>query len=242
VALRRRTRWILIGLATFVVVAGGAYLAFALLAGGSSPPPVSLGASTGESGSTTSTSAGTGAASASELPGTWTVTSNGSLVGYRVREQLGFLPSPTDAVGRTSAVTGTLVIDGTTITSVKVTADLTQLHSDRSMRDQRMHTIGLETDSFPTATFELTSPISFSSVPASGTVVTATAKGNLTLHGVTKAVTLQVQAKSDASGITVVGSLPIVMADYGITPPNIGGFVSVQDHGTMEFKLVFTKS
>jgi hypothetical protein len=40
----------------------------------------------------------------------------------------------------------------------------------------------------------------------------------------------------------VVGSLPILMADYDITPPNVGGFVSVEDHGTMEFQLVFVKA
>jgi hypothetical protein len=34
----------------------------------------------------------------------------------------------------------------------------------------------------------------------------------------------------------------VTMADYGITPPNVGGFVSVQDHGTMEFEIVFTKA
>ena len=61
-------------------------------------------------------------------------------------------------MGRTSTVEGTLTIHGTSLTAVKVTADLTQLESDDSRRDQRMQTIGLETNSFPTATFELTEP------------------------------------------------------------------------------------
>jgi hypothetical protein len=32
------------------------------------------------------------------------------------------------------------------------------------------------------------------------------------------------------------------LADYGITPPDIGGFVSVADKGTVEFQLQFIKS
>jgi polyisoprenoid-binding protein YceI len=125
---------------------------------------------------------------------------------------------------------------------VKVTADLSQLESDDSRRDQRMQTIGLETNTFPTATFELTQPVTFDSVPKDGEVVNTRATGNLTIHGTTNEVTFELQAKWTPDGIVVAGSIPIVMADYGITPPNVGGFVSVQDHGTMEFQLVFVKS
>ena len=134
-----------------------------------------------------------------------------------------------------------MTIAGTTVEAVRATVDMTQLTSDKAMRDARMHTIGLETDRFPSATFALTSPISFASAPDAGTVVTTTATGDLTLHGVTRSVTLDIQAKWTADGITVVGSVPIVMADFAITPPNVGGFVSVEDHGTMEFQLVFAR-
>ena len=37
----------------------------------------------------------------------------------------------------------------------------------------------------------------------------------------------------------VDGSTPIVMADYAISPPTIGGIVSVDDHGVLEFQLTF---
>jgi polyisoprenoid-binding protein YceI len=235
--MSKRGRITIIAVVAAALVAGGAYAAFALLAGGGSPAPVAI--SSGASGGSNATGA---SLTQAQFQGTWNVDRNGSFVGYRVREQLGILPAPSDAVGRTSAVTGTLTVNGLSITAVKVTADLTQLQSDRSMRDERMRTIGLETDQFPSATFELTSPVALSKVPAAGEVVTVTARGKLTLHGVTKDVTMQIKGTLVNGRIEVVGSLPITFADYGIQTPNIGGFVTVQDHGTMEFKLFFAKA
>jgi polyisoprenoid-binding protein YceI len=240
---RRRTNRILIPVAVAIVLIGGAYAAFAFFAGGGSPAPVSLSTTPGGVSSPSAIgSPGGGPTSASDLAGTWELSSNDSFVGYRVREKLGFLPAPSDAVGRTSAVQGSLTIAGTTLRSVKITADLTQLQSSESRRDERMRTIGLQTDRFPTATFELSSPISFDAAPAEGKVVTTEATGNLTIHGVTRRATFRLQAKWTADGIVAVGSIPIVMADYAITPPNVGGFVTVQDLGTMEFQLVFVRA
>jgi hypothetical protein len=41
--------------------------------------------------------------------------------------------------------------------------------------------------------------------------------------------------------VQVVGKVPIQFADYGITPPNIGGFVTVAGEGRMELQLFFLK-
>ena len=236
--MSKRGRIAVIAMVAAALIAGGAYAAFALFAGGSSPAPVAI------SPGWTNRSTGAGSTlTQAEFQGTWNADQNGSFVGYRVREQLGFLPAPSDAVGRTSAVSGTLTVDGLSITAVKVTADLTQLQSDRAMRDARMATIGLQTDQFPEATFELTSPITLSKVPSGGEVVTATARGKLTLHGTTTDVTMTIKGTVVNGRIEVVGSLPVTFADYGIEPPNVGGgFVTVQDHGTMEFKLFFSKA
>jgi polyisoprenoid-binding protein YceI len=88
-----------------------------------------------------------------------------SFVGYRVREQFAFLSAPTDAVGRTSAITGQLTVDGLKVSAVDVTADLRQLKSDKSMRDERLHTMGIQSDRFPSAEFTLTDPIVFPARP-----------------------------------------------------------------------------
>jgi polyisoprenoid-binding protein YceI len=230
----RRTTWVWVVAGAVILALVGGYAVFAVFGSGtSSAPPAALASSSPSP--TSSTSSGSG-----KMSGTWTVQDSDSFVGYRVREQFVSLPAPSDAVGRTSAVTGQLVVDGLQVTAVDVKADLTQLASDKSMRDERMHTMGLETDSFPTAEFTLTEPIVFASRPAEGTVAKQDAKGSLSLHGVTKNVTISLQARWTGDQIEVAGSLPIVFTDYEITPPSIGP-VTVEDHGTMELHLFFER-
>jgi polyisoprenoid-binding protein YceI len=195
------------------------------------------------------TGAAGSAVPAGDLSGTWKVdTSVGSFadftssfVGYRVQETLGTIGANT-AVGRTPNVSGTLTLDGTTITAVDITADLTSLQSDNSMRDGQLRRQSIQTGTFPTSTFKLTSPIELGSVPADGTPITTTATGELTLHGQTKTVQVPIQAQLSGSVVTVVGSLPIVFADYGIEKPASQLVLSIDDHGIMEFQLHFTKA
>jgi len=165
-------------LAVLALGVGGIVYLFA----GSAPAGVSLAASNpGASG-------GLGT-----LDGTWNVdTSTGSFsdfsdtfVGYRVNENLAQVGSAT-AVGRTPKVSGSLTFSGTTISAVKITADLTTLQSDKSMRDGQLRQQALETDQFPTATFELTTPIQLPAAPTDGQTYSVTAQGKLTLHGVTR--------------------------------------------------------
>jgi polyisoprenoid-binding protein YceI len=219
-----------------VLVAGGGYYVFARQSSGG-PPPVSLGSESPIAISSGATSAASGSTN-----GTWTVNGTQSFVGYRVREKLGFLPAPSDAVGRTSAVTGAMTVAGTSVTAVKISADLSQLRSNEARRDEHLQTMGLETDSFPTATFSLTSPITFAKLPAKGEVIKESATGDFTLHGVTKRITIPIQARWDGSTIEVVSSFPVQFSDYSIQAPTIAGFVSVQDNGTVELKLVFTNA
>ena len=41
--------------------------------------------------------------------------------------------------------------------------------------------------------------------------------------------------------IQVLGSLDFPFSDYEINAPNIGGFVAVEDHGTLEFQVNLAK-
>jgi len=228
--------------AVAVVAIAGVVAAFVWNNSGA-PKPVTLSDSNGSgSGSTGLSDSGSGSgSSASSLTGTWKIQTGRTFAGYRVREKLAELPAPSDAVGRTPAVTGTMAVTGTTISAVTISADLSQLKSDRDRRDNAIRMRGLETANFPTATFKLTSPIKLGAV-ATGKVVSTTATGNLTLHGVTKPVQVPLQGKFSGSTIEVVGNIPIQFADFQIQPPNFTGFVTVQDHGTMELDLVFAKS
>lgn len=180
------------------------------------------------------------------LNGTWTIDQtigrfadfSDSFVGYRVDETLAQNRANT-AVGRTAQVTGTLSLDGATISSVDVTADLTRLTSDDNRRDGQLHQQALETDLFPQATFKLTTPIDLGTAPVDGQTITATATGELTLHGVTKTVQVPIQSQLSGDVVTVTGSLEIQFADYQIQQPVSFAILSIEDHGTMEFQLHF---
>ncbi len=188
------------------------------------------------------------AAVAAGLDGTWTVDPSigsfddfsGSFVGYRVTEELVGIGTST-AVGRTPDVTGSLTLAGTTITDATFEADLTTLQSDSGMRDGQLGRQGLETDTYPTATFVLAEPIELDAAPAEGATIEATAVGDLTLHGVTKRVEIPLEARLANGVVTVVGSLPVAFGDYGMTAPESMRVLSIDENGTMEFQLQFTQ-
>ena len=184
------------------------------------------------------------AQTASGPDGTWTVKpgSSDNFVGYRVTEKLFANISESEATGRTDTVTASMKIDGTTVSDVTVTADLRDLQSDNDFRDGRIKSDGLESDQFPEAKFVLTSPITLGAVPAAGETVKAEATGDFTLHGVTQQVTISLEGRWDGKQVQVVGSLPIVFGDYGITTPTAPAVASVDDHGEMELQLFFQKS
>jgi polyisoprenoid-binding protein YceI len=234
---RRRTRVVVIVVAAAALLMGGAAVAYFFLFGGDEPPPVSLSGGDGGAG-------GDAAAAPESISGTWVVVdgdgSNGSFVGYRVTETLFGLGRPSEAVGRTRGVEGTVTIDGTTIASADLTADLSSLSSDDGRRDNVLRGRALETSRHPTASFRLTEPIEIDGIPAPGDPRSITASGELTLHGVTQPVEIPLQAAlvgGDEPMIEVAGGLEIAMADFGIEPPSIAGVVTVDDRGTFEVHL-----
>jgi polyisoprenoid-binding protein YceI len=181
---------------------------------------------------------------ASGVDGSWGVTPGNAdnFVGYRVTEKLPGAIVEQETTGRTNNITATMVIRGGTVTDGTATADLRDLVSDNSLRDSHIKDRGLESNEFPFATFELTEPIEFGPLPEPGKTVTARATGAFTLHGVTRKVKFPVQGRWDGERIQVVGSLPIVFADYDMTPPEVPVVASVDDEGEMEFQLFFQKA
>ncbi len=174
------------------------------------------------------------------LGGTWTVsTSQDSFVGYRVREELAGIGTKT-TVGRTRAVTSTVEFRGTTVTSAAIEADLTQLQSDSGTRDRALRGQAIETDTFPTATFATSRPIELDGVPAEGVPFSVDAVGDLTIHGVTREVTVPIEGQLVGRSVVLVGSIDIVFADYAIDTPSAAVVLSIEDQGEMEFQLFLT--
>jgi polyisoprenoid-binding protein YceI len=192
---------------------------------------------------------GTTSADAGDLDGTWSIDPSvgsfddfsGTYAGYRVEEELASV-GHTTAVGRTPDVTGDLTLAADQVTAASFDVDMTTLQSDKPMRDNTIKGRGLETDSFPKSTFALTEPIDLPAGIADGESASFSATGDLTLHGVTKSVTVDFDAKLDNGTIAIVGQTPIALADYSIDPPTSAIALSVEDQGTLEFQLFLTRS
>ncbi len=194
-----------------------------------------------------STAAG---ATTSNLDGTWTLDRSigsydyaandfsGSWAGYRAQEELVGIGG-TEAIGRTPDIEGTITLGGTQLTAADLSVDLTTLASNESMRDGQLGHQGIQTDQFPTATFVLTEPIELGTIPAEGTPVQVTAVGDLTLHGVTKNVSIPITAVQQGDIIGVSGSITFTWDDFGMTQPSSMKVVSLANDVTMEFQAFF---
>jgi polyisoprenoid-binding protein YceI len=224
-------RVLVAGLVAIVAVFG---LAYFVLFDSDSPPELSL----KEDGTEAP------APPSGELAGTWAV-GDGSIAGYRVREKLAALPAPSDAVGRTGAITGQFVLaeEGGSyrVDKAEFTVEVAQLQSDEDRRDNRIRNTGLETDKYPQATYALTSLVSIPADAVDGKAVTVQSEGDLTLHGATKKVSIPLQVQRNGAQIKIVGNYEFGWADFGMTAPSVGSFVTVTGNPKLEFSLLMSK-
>jgi polyisoprenoid-binding protein YceI len=237
-AMRTRIVWVVGGLAGLaVLVSAGTFVYIHFIEG---PAPARLTFTNTDATTTTSSTGPTVAASSAPTAagsGTWRPTSD-SKVGYRVKEVL--FGQNAEAVGRTNKVSGTLTINGSTVSGVDLTVDMTSVASDQSRRDGQFRGRIMDVSSFPTATFKLTQPLTLPNT-ASGGTVSVSATGQLTLRGTTKAVTVPLQARQNGAHIEVNGTIPITFAQWGIPSPSFGP-ATTEDHGVLELLVVFEKA
>jgi polyisoprenoid-binding protein YceI len=227
---------VLLVVAVLVVLGVGGPFVYIHFIEGPAPAPLTLPplkTTTSISKATTTTKGGS--STAAGLTGTWVV-GNGSEAGYRVQEVLA--GQKNTAVGRTSHVTGTISLEGSTVTSASLLVDLRTVHSDQSQRDVQFNGRIMDTAEYPDATFKLTKPLALGSIPAVDKTITETATGTLTMHGATRPVTFTVEARYTGSEIQVSGAIPIVFSDWNIANPSFAGFVTTQNHGLLEFLII----
>ena len=219
-----------LGGSIIVLAAAGLVVIYFVLFPTSSPKPLSLNAS----------AASAPVSSGTPFAGRWTI-ATGSVAGYRVREKLGFLPAESDAVGRTSAINGTATFTQAghvvTVKAASFTVDVSKLKSNEAMRDQHIRTIGIQSATYPTATFVLSTPLTLPTSAASGALVRTTITGVFRIHGTSRRETVPLEIRLSNSGIDAVGSLTFPWSAFNMTAPSVGGFVSVTNRATMEFDL-----
>jgi polyisoprenoid-binding protein YceI len=216
---RRWWRWGLAGLAALavlVVLAAGAIIKLQ-----PTPAPLALPSSAARP-------------PAGPVSGTWYVGS-GSLAGFRVRESaFGF---SNDTVGRTSAVSGSIVISGRQVTAGAFRAGLTSLTVGG--KPQRQFAASLGTSEYPAATFTLARPVTLGNAFASGARSTVRVTGRLDLHGISRLVTCTVSGRRDGSSLDIAGTIPVAFSGWGIKGPASYGFIaSLANRGIAEFLLV----
>lgn len=229
---RRRTsgktyplKWVVVGLIVVAaVLIGGPYLLFNVILG-KAPGKLSLPPAQGVS---------SGPVAAGPVSGTWIIVPD-SVAGYRVKELL-FGQSHT-AVGRTSKVSGGMVISGTEVTAADFTVDMASVKSDQGSRDVQFRGSIMDTADYPHGTFRLTEPIQLGSVPAIGRTISEKATGDLTLRGHTRQVTFTLGAERlGADAIDVNAEIPIQFGLWHIPNPTFA-VAKVGSSGTIEVLL-----
>lgn len=218
-------KWVVIALVlTGAVLIGGPYVYFDLIEG-SAPARLHLPSAAGVA---------PGPVTPGPVSGTWVV-STGSVAGYRVNELL--FGQTHAAVGRTSQVSGGIVISGSDVTAADFTVHLASVKSDQGSRDVQFRGFIMDTADHPNATFRLTSPVHFDQIPAVGQQVTAQAVGDLTLRGVRRSVTFTLAAERLSAGsIDVNAEIPIRFSLWHIPDPSFA-VAQLGSTGTVEVLL-----
>jgi polyisoprenoid-binding protein YceI len=167
----------------------------------------------------------------------FTVAPSGNEARYRVREQLAGFDFPSDAVGVTHDITGTLVVqpNGTIVPdSSKIIVNIQKLKSDKSTRDRYLHTHSIEIDKYPTVMFAPKSFLGLNAKPGASPA-TFGMVGDLTVHGVTHPVTWQVNAHEDGDDILGTATTQFTFHDFGMEPPKKAILLSVMDTVKLEY-------
>jgi len=166
------------------------------------------------------------------------VAPDGNEVRYRVREQLVGLDMPNDAVGATSDVTGGIAFDakGNLVpASSRFVVNVATLKSDKARRDGYVRGRILEASAYPTVTLAPTSIKGLTPpLPTSGSR-TFKVVGDLTVHGVTKPTTWQVEAAFNAGRVTGTATTTFPFSEFGLTQPRVPVVLSVADTIKLEY-------
>jgi polyisoprenoid-binding protein YceI len=164
---------------------------------------------------------------------------------YAIREQLARINLPSDAIGKTNAIAGSLTLkpDGSVDSAnSKITVDLSTLKSDEGMRDNYVRQNILQTGQYPQAVFV---PTQISGLPAtlptSGNV-SFKVTGDLTIRNVTKPVTWDVTGSVSNGVATGTATTSFTFEDFSLTQPRVPVVLSVVDKITLNATVTFTQS
>jgi polyisoprenoid-binding protein YceI len=166
----------------------------------------------------------------------------GTKARYKVREQLAGISFPSDAVGTTEAVTGSLVLnpDGSfDAAQSKLTVDLRTLKSDQQMRDGYVQRNTLEAEKFPNIEFVPRRAVGLPTPLPAGMQAQAGFQlvGDMTMHGVTREVTWNVVATFGNDLVAGRATTTLQFPTFNLTKPSLARLMSVDDKIELEIEF-----
>jgi polyisoprenoid-binding protein YceI len=157
---------------------------------------------------------------------------------YKVREQLARLSFPTDAIGATRSVTGTIIAktDGTVLPGSLVRVDLSTLKSDESQRDRFIKNAPLQTGRYPFTEFVPTA-LQGLALPLQPGPVAFKLVGNMTIKDVTKPVTWDVKGTVNGDEATGQATTSFNFDYFNLSKPSVFVVLTVEDPIHLEIDL-----
>lgn len=176
-----------------------------------------------------------------DAPSVYTVASEESTASYTVVEELASVGA-NEVVGTTSAIIGSILFDddGNPLSCSNFAVDMRTMVTDENRRDNYLRTNTLESDTFPFATFVVSSVDGLDGAIEDGDTVSATLVGDFTLHGVTQQVEWAAEFTRDGESLTGTASYTFLIEEYDMEKPIVGPVVSIDDEVTLNINLTAT--
>lgn len=222
-------------------------IGFLASCGAAAPATPSAGASRTASPAPTSTpaagaasSSGSAAGTGAPVSGTFTIGTS-STASYTAHETFLQQNSPFTPVGKTSAVSGTLVLAGGRFETSTITVGLGSLTTDNAMRDRHVQA-ALNTAKYPNAIFAITGEQSGSAAVDAGGTTDVKLTGNMTVDGTQKPVVWDATVQLTGNTLHLTATAALNMSLFGVKPPSIPGFVAVKDGIELGADLTATRA
>ena len=161
------------------------------------------------------------------------VVGEGSEATFSVGEQLVRLPLPSDAVMRTTSLSGDVHLDGRP-SIIKI--DLHRLSSDQNFRDRFIRNRMFGGHRF--ATFSLGDAGELPGGFTRGAVETFSVTGQLEIRGIELPLSLEIEARDDGDAINILGRTTFTWDEFQIPIPLARPVVSIEDEVRVEVLLV----
>ena len=164
-----------------------------------------------------------------------------SIARYVVNEQLVNLPSPNDAIGSTKDVKGKIILSENGQISTEQNSyfevNMLSLKSDSNRRDNYLKRNSLESNTYPTASFQITKINNLPFPAPLNEKFDFELIGILTIKNISKEVTWNVSSEFDGNKLTGIAKTEFKFNFFEIKIPKVFVVVSVKDLIQLEIEF-----